>query len=248
MGLETPGPQKGVHHASCPYKPRFPGRRCIRRLGCRLGSGRRTGLGGVLVPSQNVDEVRELVQRAASGDWEAWSKLVDRFANLIWSIARSVGLSASDAADVSQTTWLRFCEHLGDLHDPSRAGAWLATTARREAIRVSRLGARQVVVDPWDWLERADTDAEGVEHRLLGKERDMMVQYALAVLPERCRVLLLAAAEDPPVPYHELAGRLGLAVGSVGPTRARCLERLRQLIDDLGREMTEDTTSSWAAR
>ena len=102
-----------------------------------------------------MDEVRDLVERAASGDWEAWSELVDRFANLIWSVARSVGLNASDAADVSQTTWLRFCEHLGDLNDPSRAGAWLATTARREAIRVSRLGARQVVVDPWTWLEHS---------------------------------------------------------------------------------------------
>jgi len=195
----------------------------------------------------HVDEVRELVRRAASGDWEAWSELVDRFANLIWSIARSVGLNASDAADVSQTTWLRFCEHLGDLNDPSRAGAWLATTARREAIRVSRLGARQVVVDPWEWLERADAGADGVDQRLLAGERDTTVQYALAVLPYRCRALLLAAVEDPPVPYQELAGRLGIAVGSVGPTRARCLERLRQLMDNLGRDMEEDTASSWVA-
>jgi RNA polymerase sigma factor (sigma-70 family) len=194
-----------------------------------------------------VGEVRDLVERAAAGDWEAWSELVDRFASLIWSVTRSVGLNASDAADVSQTTWLRFCEHLGDLNDPSRAGAWLATTARREAIRVSRLGARQVVVDPWTWLERTDLAADGVDQRLLAGERDMTVQYALAVLPERCRALLLAAVEDPPVPYQELAGRLGMAIGSVGPTRARCLEKLRQVIDNLGRDMAEDTTSSWAA-
>jgi RNA polymerase sigma factor (sigma-70 family) len=158
-----------------------------------------------------------------------------------------VGLNASDAADVSQTTWLRFCEHLGDLNDPSRAGAWLATTARREAIRVSRLGARQVVVDPWTWLERTDLAADGVDQRVLAGERDMTVQYALAVLPDRCRALLLAAVEEPPVPYQELAGRLGMAVGSVGPTRARCLEKLRQVIENLGRDMAEDTASSWAA-
>jgi RNA polymerase sigma factor (sigma-70 family) len=194
-----------------------------------------------------VDEVRELVGRAASGDWGAWSELVDRFAPLIWSVARSVGLNASDAADVSQTTWLRFCEHLGDLDDPSRAGGWLATTAHREAIRVSRLGARQVVVDPWTWLDRPDQAADGADDRLLAGERDMTVQYALAVLPDRCRALLLAAVEDPPVRYRQLAGRLGIAVGSVGPTRGRCLEKLRELIDNLGREMVEDTTSSWAA-
>jgi DNA-directed RNA polymerase specialized sigma24 family protein len=88
-----------------------------------------------------VDEVGDLVRRAASGDPEAWSALVDRFADLIWSISRSVGLGTSDAADVSQTTWLRFCEHLGDLNDPSRAGAWLARTARREAILIRVLKA-----------------------------------------------------------------------------------------------------------
>lgn len=193
-----------------------------------------------------MDEVSDLVQRAALGDQDAWSALVDRFADLIWSVARSVGLGASDAADVSQTTWLRFCEHLGDLHDPSRAGAWLAKTARREAIRVSRLGSRQVVADPWNWLEKADTTADGVDHQLLVTERDITVQCALAVLPERCRALLTAAAEDPPVPYQVLADNLGLAVGSVGPARGRCLEQLRRLIDEMGHEMFEDQTSSWA--
>ncbi len=193
-----------------------------------------------------MDEVGDLVRQAASGDPEAWSALVDRFADLIWSISRSVGLSAADAADVSQTTWLRFCEHLGDLNDPSRAGAWLAKTARHEAIRVSRLGSRQVVVDPWNWLERADSSAPGVDHQLLVRERDLTVQYALAVLPERCRTLLHAAAEDPPVPYQVLAENLGLAVGSVGPARGRCLEMLRRLIDEVGQEMIEDKTSSWA--
>jgi DNA-directed RNA polymerase specialized sigma24 family protein len=103
------------------------------------------------------------------------------------------------------------------------------------------------VVDPWNWLEHADMLADGLDQRLLAAERDMTVQYALAVLPERCRRLLLASVEEPPVPYQQLAGRLGMAVNSVGPTRSRCLEKLRQLIDDLGREMTEDTTTSWAA-
>lgn len=192
----------------------------------------------------DLDEVRDLVLAAASGEAAAWSALVKRFADLVWAVARSVGLNAPDAADVSQTTWLRFCEHLGDLHDPARAGYWLATTARREAVRVSKLGTRQVVSDPWTWLERADTRAEELVSGIVSKERDVTVQYALAVMPERCRVLLLAAAEDPPVPYERVAGQLALAVGSIGPTRRRCLEQLRRLIVGLAPELAEGTTSS----
>ena len=191
-----------------------------------------------------MDEVRDLVLRAASGDAEAWSGLVGRFADLVWSVARSVGLNATDAADVSQTTWLRFCEHIGDLRDPSRAGPWLATTARREAVRVSKLGARQLVVDPWAWLERADVDGAEVSSAVAGKERDVVVQCALAVMPERCRLLLQAAAEDPPPSYGSLAARLGLAVGSLGPTRRRCLEQLRQLVQRLSPDLLEGTKSS----
>jgi RNA polymerase sigma factor (sigma-70 family) len=191
-----------------------------------------------------VEEVHDLVLRAASGDAEAWSALVDRFANLVWAVARSVGLSVPDAADVSQTTWLRFCEHLGKLQDPSRAGAWLATTARREAVRVSKLGARQVVADPWSWLERPDTGSEEPGSGLVDKERDMTVQYALAVMPERCRALLMALADDPPAPYERVAARLGLAVGSVGPTRRRCLEHLRRVIEQLAPDLAEGAPSS----
>ena len=187
-----------------------------------------------------------MVLRAATGEQGAWSALVKRFADLVWSVARSVGLSAPDAADVSQTTWLRFCEHLNDLQDPARAGSWLATTARREAIRVSRLGSRQVVADPWNWLERSDPRSDEVDYQLLVRERDVTVQYALAVLPERCRALLLAAVEDPPVPYQELSERLGLALGSVGPTRSRCLDQLRRLVEQLAPELAEGKTTSWA--
>lgn len=191
-----------------------------------------------------MDEVGDLVLRAASGDPDAWSALVERFADLVWSVARSVGLSKPDAADVSQTTWLRFCEHVGDLRDPSRAGSWLATTARREAVRLSKLGARHIVADPWSWLEHADAGLGEMGSDLVDKERDMTVQYALAVMPDRCRALLLAAAEDPPVPYERIAARLGLAVGSVGPTRRRCLEQLRRLVEQLAPELAEEASSS----
>ena len=189
-----------------------------------------------------MDEVHDLVVAAASGEPQAWSALVARFADLVWCVARSVGLSEPDAADVSQTTWLRFCERLGDLHDPSRAGAWLATTARREAVRVSKLGSRQVVADPWSWLERADAGLKEVGSGLVERERDLTVQHALAVMPERCRVLLLAAAADPPEPYEQVAARLGIATSSVGPTRRRCLDQLRRLIEQLAPELADEST------
>jgi RNA polymerase sigma factor (sigma-70 family) len=201
-------------------------------------------LGCFLVPSTCVEEVHVLVARAASDDADAWSDLVERFGGLIWSIARSVGLTESDAADVSQTTWLRLSEHLDDFHDPSRVGAWLATTARREAIRVSRLGARSVLVDPWSWLERPDAGVEELDTHLLARERDLMVQRAVADLPDRCRRLLLAASVDPPSSYEALSERLDMPIGSIGPTRARCLKHLARLIEGLEGDAWSELSTS----
>lgn len=115
----------------------------------------------------------------------------------------------------------------------------MATTARREAVRVSKLGSRQVVADPWSFLEQPEANTEEAGARLMDKERDMTVQYALAVMPERCRALLLATTEDPPVPYETLAEHLGLAPGSIGPTRRRCLDQMRDLIEALAPELVE---------
>ena len=176
---------------------------------------------------------------AARGDSSAWDELVDRFGRLVWSVARAQGLNDPDAADVSQTTWLRFAEHLGRLRDPDRAGWWLATTARREAIRVGQMGCRQVLVEPWTELETEDDVAHA---ELLEKERDLSVQQAVALLPERCRRLLLALIGDPPQSYAEISATLGMPVGSIGPTRGRCLEHLRELLAqvEMGRVVGAD--------
>ncbi len=178
-----------------------------------------------------MDEVEELVARAAGDDQAAWSLLVERFSGLVWSVARSVGLAEADAADVCQTTWMRLAEHLADVQETSRVGSWLATTARREAIRVSRRGSRQVLVDPWDWLQREDDAFGAPEALMLATERRLSVQLAVAELPERCRRLLLALAADPPTSYVEISTSLDLPMGSIGPTRSRCLQRLAQLLE-----------------
>jgi RNA polymerase sigma factor (sigma-70 family) len=128
---------------------------------------------------------------------------------------------------------MRLAEHLDDVQETASLGAWLATTARREAIRVSRLGSRQVPVDPWEWLQREDEALEAPETGLLATERRLSVQLAVAELPERCRRLLLALAADPPASYVEISTGLNLPMGSIGPTRSRCLQRLAQLLEQL---------------
>jgi RNA polymerase sigma factor (sigma-70 family) len=182
----------------------------------------------------DVDRVEDLAARAALDDQAAWSSLVGRFAGLVWSAVRAVGLGEDDAADVCQTTWMRLAEHLADINETSRVGAWLVTTARREAIRTSRMGTRQVPVDPWDWLDRPDETLDDPDSNLLSIERSLAVQMAVALLPERCRQLLLAVAADPPVPYAELSSDLALPVGSIGPTRSRCLQQLGRLLQEGG--------------
>lgn len=170
-----------------------------------------------------------LVAAAAAGDEAAWRELVHRYLDFVWSIARSAGLGHCDAADVTQTTWLRFAESLDRLTEPDRAGAWLATTARREAFRVARERRRQVPSEHVPLL--ADREgavlAEPVGERLDRAEDDRRVAAAFSSLSPRCQRLLRTLVADPAPSYAEVAAALEMPVGSIGPTRARCLEALR---------------------
>jgi RNA polymerase sigma factor (sigma-70 family) len=177
-----------------------------------------------------ADDVEALVAQATAGDARAWSGLVDRFAGLVWSVARSYGLDATDAADVSQTTWLRLAEHLHNLHDASKVGSWLATTTRREAARVARMGVREVLVDPWAALESSPSLEPELDAEVIARSRDLVVQEALALMPERCRSLVIALATDPAPSYDDISRIYGMPIGSIGPTRSRCLAKLRALI------------------
>lgn len=168
-----------------------------------------------------VDDVRS----AAAGDYTAWSRLVERFSGLVWSIARAHGLDSVDAADVSQTTWLRLTEHIDRLREPDRVGAWLATTARRESLHARRGASRQVPVD-FDF-DLVPDDGADVEAGLLREERDSCLWRAFRALAPPCQTLLRVLMADPPPSYAEVSAALGMPVGSIGPCRARCLERLR---------------------
>jgi RNA polymerase sigma factor (sigma-70 family) len=171
----------------------------------------------------------ELVRAAAAGDQRAWEHLIGRFGGLVWSVARAHGLSQADAADVSQTAWLRLVEHLHRLRDPERVGTWLASTARHEALRTLRRARRQVPVGDDAELEGSGPPAESPEGRTLAAERSDILWRAFAGLPPRCQTLLRVLMADPSPSYQQVAAAMGIPIGSIGPTRGRCLERLREL-------------------
>jgi len=185
----------------------------------------------MLERSVDVPDVASLVRRAAEGDRHAWEGLVDQYARLIWSITNEFKLIESDAADVAQTTWLRLLQHIDRIEHPHRVGSWLAATARNECLRSLAARKRVVVVDQDDVeLGNAVAPAAEIDERLLADERDQVVREALSCLPRRWQRLLEMLMADPPVPYADISDELGLPVGSIGPTRGRCLARLRVLL------------------
>jgi RNA polymerase sigma factor (sigma-70 family) len=179
------------------------------------------------------EQLCELVRGAAERDSECWNALVDRFSRLVWSVARSFGLSAGDAAEVSQTTWLRLAENIGRIKQPDRLSAWLVTTTRHECIRQRRLQERHVLIDGRD-LEARPSAGPAADEHLLVEERDAALLQALTLLPERSRTLLTMLLYDPPIAYSEISEALGIPIGSIGPTRARALALLRKHLEPAG--------------
>jgi RNA polymerase sigma factor (sigma-70 family) len=171
-----------------------------------------------------------LVRRAAGGDQRAWQRLVDQYARLIWSMTRDFKLIESDAADVAQVTWLRLLEHIDQLEQPARVGSWLAATARHECLRSLAARKRLVLVQDHTALDGVAVHESEPDERLLANERAQAVRQALSRLPWRWQRLLELLMADPPASYAEISDQLGLPVGSIGPTRGRCLARLRVLL------------------
>ena len=180
-------------------------------------------------PVRDNPVIIDLVTRAAKGDQRAWDELVERFIPLIWSICRRHRLGDADAEDVSQTVWLQLADQLDRIRDPAALPGWLATTTRRECLRIlgvarGPLAAGYVI----DAEVIADEQAGTVEQELLAAERYAVLREAFAVLPPSGQRLIALLLEDPPVPYAEISTRLGIPVGSIGPTRRRCLDKLRR--------------------
>ena len=171
----------------------------------------------------------ELLRRAANRDAAAWQAIVERYSNLLWSVARAHRLGETDSAEVVQTTWLRLLENLTRIREPDHLASWLATTARRESLRIIKLRGRVVLLAEEDAFDTVDT-AEQLDAALITQERDAELWRVFGALPDRCRTLLRVLIASPPPSYQEISDSLGLPVGSIGPTRARCLGRLRALL------------------
>jgi RNA polymerase sigma factor (sigma-70 family) len=173
--------------------------------------------------------VTDLVTRARNGDKQAWDALVERYAPLIWSICRRHRLDHADAADVGQSVWLRLVDQLAAIRDPAALPGWLATTTQRECCRVLRAGRQphaggQVL----DAENTPDGQTGMAEQELLVAERNTALREAFAHLPPCCQRLIGMLIGDPSVPYAEISTTLGIPVGSIGPTRGRCLDKLRR--------------------
>jgi RNA polymerase sigma factor (sigma-70 family) len=179
-------------------------------------------------PMRDDPIVIALVARAAEGEQSAWDEIVERFAPLVWSICRRFRLADADAHDVGQNVWLRLVEYLPSLREPAALPGWLATTTRRECLRVQRVSwehEKQLAQPEVD--VPADEESTEVDRWLITHERNSALRAAFAQLSRRCRELLAMLMRDPPTPYAQISSDLHIPVGSIGPSRARCLEQLR---------------------
>jgi RNA polymerase sigma factor (sigma-70 family) len=180
--------------------------------------------------AKDDEEVTRLVRAAAEGDHQAWDALVSRYVALLWSIAFRHGLNESDAADVVQNTWLRLFEHIDDVREPARVGSWLATTAQRESLRFVAQHQRVVPSDDETAFDGPDRLQAPLDEALLVREQAAEARKALDTLPPAWRSLVERLTQDPPLSYEEICADLGVPIGSIGPTRGRCVRRLRAMV------------------
>lgn len=174
-------------------------------------------------------DVSNALAAAAGGDQRAWDRIVVEFSGLVWAVARSFRLDAADAADVYQGTWLRLVEHLADIRDGNRLGAWLCTTAKHEALTLIRR-RRDIPASDTGLLDIVSQDASGLDERLLRAEERAALWRAFGLLSHNCQRLLRVIFADPPASYTEASAALDMPMGSIGPTKARCLANLQALM------------------
>jgi RNA polymerase sigma factor (sigma-70 family) len=179
-------------------------------------------------PMREDPVVTDLVTAARNGDKQAWDTLVERYTPLVWSICRRHQVGDTDAESVGQIVWLQLLDHLSSVRHPAALAVWLATTTRRECLRVLR-AAREPHAAGYapDADSRADEQISTTEQELLLAERHAALREAMAHLPMCCRQLIAVLTENPPVPDAEISARLGIPIGSIGANRGRCLDKLR---------------------
>lgn len=189
----------------------------------------RTGVEALAFVVMEDRSTTELLAAAGGGDARAWNVIVARYERLVWSVVRGYRLGEASSADVCQTVWLRLVENVDRIREPERLPAWLCSTARNEALRVSRSQKRTVPTELDS--ERKDETLADLDAGLLVDERNAALMAAFAELDPEAQQLLRLLVIDPPLDYDTIAELIGRPKGSIGPTRARCLEKLRRILE-----------------
>jgi RNA polymerase sigma factor (sigma-70 family) len=178
-----------------------------------------------------ADRITALISAARQGSDDAVGELVTEFSPLLWHVARAAGLSSGDAEDVLQTVWMRLLEHLDDIRTPAALGGWLVVTTKREAWRVRAAERKQIPADQ-DFFAAVPDQGPGSDERAILDDRRRTLWEAIRQLSPRCQELLRIIAFVPEADYAAVAAKLGMRIGSIGPTRGRCLAKLRAELGD----------------
>jgi RNA polymerase sigma factor (sigma-70 family) len=173
----------------------------------------------------------DLLSAARAGSEDALGQIVNELSPLLWQVARSAGLSQGDAEDVLQTVWMRLITHLDGIHDAGALTGWLVTTTKREAWRVRAAGRKQLPTDQDVFADLPDK-GPGSEEQVILEDQRRELWAAIGMLSRRCQELLRIMAFAPRSDYATVAAALDMRVGSIGPTRGRCLAKLRALLAD----------------
>jgi RNA polymerase sigma factor (sigma-70 family) len=180
--------------------------------------------------TDTTSDIADLLSRAGDGDPTAWEEILHRYSTLVWATVRSFRLQDADTRDAVQTTWLRLAENTHQIRHPQRLGAWLATTARRECLRILRHTTS--IPHSWQTIHEAATDPSTTpEHITIETETTRSLWEHVGQLPPRQRTVLQALFTDNPQPYAQIATTTGIPPGGIGPTRNRALQQLRQKLD-----------------
>lgn len=180
-------------------------------------------------PPDRATRIADLVSGVRQGSDDALGQLLTEFSPLLWHVARGAGLSSSEAEDVLQTVWMRLLEHLDDIRTPTALAGWLVVTARREAWRVREADRKQIPTDQESFAVLPD-QGPGLEEQVMLDDQRRILWTAIRQLPPRCQELLRIVAFVPRPDYAAVAAELGMQLGSVGPTRGRCLAKLRAVL------------------
>lgn len=178
-----------------------------------------------------------LLERCKRGDEAAWSKMVERFSNLVYSVPARMKLGADDCADVFQATFLALNRGMDRIENAVALPKWLAVTASREALRLKRTSKNYTTSADFESLDleaMVEDEEAGAEAMAFKSVEAEVVRSAVSKLPTKCRTLIEALFLEGDVPYAEVSERTGVPIGGIGPTRARCLDKLRQILVDRG--------------